>query len=208
MQVEEVKHPLVQCSLGQMRCCATETAEFRRHSRIVTDYLINLATQSFETSSRTIVTPMGRTEALVSNVKVMAVMILRAGLAFFPSIIDQLPHAQHGYIWLKRDDATLRPIFLGENIPAISPDEEVLILDPMLATGGSAEATTDSVKKKGARRITVVSVISAPEGIGWLEKTHPDIRKIVTASVDDGLNEVGYIIPGLGDYGDRYLGTT
>lgn len=168
--------------------------------------LVLEATRRLPTKAGTVTTPLtdAASQLLASNV--VAVPILRAGLGLLEAATDLLPDIQIGYAGLERDEGTLQPTSYYLKVPPLA-DRPVLLLDPMLATGGSASFAATLLKKHGASDVTLVCVVAAPEGVSRLHEEHPDVR-IVTAAVDEGLNEVGYIVPGLGDFGDRLFGTT
>ena len=138
--------------------------------------------------------------------KIILVPILRAGLSLLASFQDSFIEAPIGFIGIKRDEKTALPRLYYENLPPISPEDHVLVLDPMLATGGSANLALDLLKTKGAKSVTLVTILAAPEGIQWIKERHPKVH-IYTVAIDKGLDAQKYIVPGLGDFGDRYFGT-
>ena len=163
------------------------------------------ATADFPTRSGTVQTPLEETEGRLLQGPLVAVPILRAGLGMLDAVVEYFPHVRVGYLGLERDEATFEPSEYYAKLPRLD-DAMTFVLDPMLATGGSANAALTSVKKAGAATVRMVSIVSAPEGVAALEREHPDVD-IVTASVDRALNDSAYIVPGLGDFGDRLFGT-
>ena len=199
-------HPLVRHKLTLLRDMKTEPKKFRELIRELTVLLAYEATTDLALVDKDVTTPMGQARGAQLADKIGLVPILRAGLGMVEGIWELMPSAEVWHIGLYRDEKTLRPVQYYNKLP-ISPTVEVcLILDPMLATGGSAVATCDILKKWGARRIKFVGVIAAPEGIQRLTAAHPDVP-IHIATVDERLNDIGYIVPGLGDAGDRQFGT-
>jgi len=199
-------HPLVRHKLTLLRDMKTEPKKFRELIRELTVLLAYEATTDLTLVDKDVTTPMGQARGAQLADKIGLVPILRAGLGMVEGIWELMPSAEVWHIGLYRDERTLRPVQYYNKLP-ISPTVEVcLILDPMLATGGSAVATCDILKKWGARRIKFVGVIGAPEGIQRLTTAHPDVP-IHIAAVDERLNDIGYIVPGLGDAGDRQFGT-
>ena len=199
-------HPLVRHKLTLLRNMQTEPKKFRELIRELTVLLAYEATADLALVDKDVTTPMGQARGAQLAEKVGLVPILRAGLGMVEGIWELMPSAEVWHIGLYRDEKTLRPVQYYNKLP-ISPTVEVcLILDPMLATGGSAVATCDILKKWGAKRIKFVGLIGAPEGIQRLTTAHPDVP-IHIATVDERLNDIGYIVPGLGDAGDRQFGT-
>jgi uracil phosphoribosyltransferase len=199
-------HPLVKHKLTLLRDMKTEPKKFRELIRELAMLIAYEATADLALVDKDVITPMGRTQGVQLADKIGLVPILRAGLGMVDGIWEMMPSAEVWHIGLYRDEKTLRPVQYYNKLP-VSPTVEVcLILDPMLATGGSAVATCDILKKWGARRIKFVGLIAAPEGIERLSSAHPDVP-IHVAAVDERLNDIGYIVPGLGDAGDRQFGT-
>lgn len=199
-------HPLVKHKLTLLRNMKTEPKKFRELIHELAMLIAYEATTDLALVDRTVTTPMGQVQGAELADKVGLIPILRAGLGMVEGIWEMMPSAEVWHIGLYRDERTLRPVEYYNKLP-ISPTVEVcLILDPMLATGGSAVAACDILKKWGARRIKFVGLIAAPEGIERLSKAHPDVP-IHIAAIDDHLNDIGYIVPGLGDAGDRQFGT-
>jgi len=199
-------HPLVKHKLTLLRDMKTEPKKFRELIRELAMLIAYEATADLTLADKDVITPMGHTHGAQLADKIGLVPILRAGLGMVEGIWEMMPSAEVWHIGLYRDEKTLRPIQYYNKLP-ISPTVEVcLILDPMLATGGSAVATCDILKKWGARRVKFVGLIAVPEGIERLSRAHPDVP-IHVAAVDERLNDIGYIVPGLGDAGDRQFGT-
>lgn len=200
-----VNHPLIEDKLSRLR--SKETPHFRFKSLIeeISQFLFFAATSALETVPREIETPLEKMHTRVLKREILLVPILRAGLGMVNGIFNIWEEARVGMIGMYRDHNTLQPvdyyISLGDNLHEM----EVFLLDPMLATGGSASSGLERLKKKGAKNLTLISLICAPEGVTVVEKNHPDV-KIYAAALDRQLNEKGYILPGLGDAGDRYFG--
>jgi len=199
-------HPLIQHKLTLLRDVGTEPKRFREFVREITWLLLYEATADLTPVERLVTTPMGSAVGRVLVEEIAFAPILRAGLTMVEPAMDMIPTAQIWHIGLYRDEETLRPIEYYTNVPKKATAEVVFILDPMLATGGSAVAAADILKGSGVHHIKFVGLIAAPEGIERLSRAHPDVP-IHIAAVDRGLNEIGYIVPGLGDAGDRLFGT-
>ncbi len=200
-----VDHPLAQHLLLSLRDETTPPEQFRSATRRLTTLLMVHATADFPTRRGTVQTPLEETEGNLLDGPLVAVPILRAGLGMLDAVVEYFPHVRVGYLGLERDEATFEPSEYYAKLPRLD-DAMTFVLDPMLATGGSANAALTSVKKAGATNVRMVSIVSAPEGVAALEREHPDVD-IVTASVDRELNDSAYIVPGLGDFGDRLFGT-
>lgn len=199
-------HPLIAHKLSKMRDVATEPKKFRELVREIAGLLAYEATADLLTTPVEVQTPLAKTMAAQLKEKIGLVPILRAGLGMVEGFWDLMPSAEVWHIGLYRDEKTLKPVEYYNKLP-IEPTVSVcLILDPMLATGGSATATVDVLKRWGVSKIKFVGLIGAPEGIANMQRHHPDVP-IYLASIDDHLNEKGYIVPGLGDAGDRQFGT-
>jgi uracil phosphoribosyltransferase len=199
-------HPLVAHKLARLRSVSTEPKKFRELVRELAALLAYEATADLSTTPVGVETPMGQAAGRELLEKIGLVPILRAGLGMVEGIWELMPSAEVWHIGLYRDERTLKPVQYYNKLP-IEPTVSVcLILDPMLATGGSAVATVDLLKNWGVKKIKFVGLIGAPEGIQHLQDHHPDVP-IYLAAVDDHLNERGYIVPGLGDAGDRQFGT-
>jgi uracil phosphoribosyltransferase len=202
-----VTHPLVQHKLSYLRDKDTPTVHFRKLANEVTLLLTYEATKDFPTEDAVIETPLERTTVQrISGKKVAVCPVLRAGLGMLDGVLSLVSSARVGFIGLYRDEETLHPVEYYVKLPADLDQRDAIVLDPMLATGRSSAAAIDEVKKGGARSVTLVCLVSAPEGIELVQAEHPDVR-IVTAAVDRELDERGYIVPGLGDAGDRLYGT-
>src|SRR5512137_548340 len=200
------KHPLVAHKLSRLRDKSTNPKKFRELVREIAALLAYEATADLITIPRQIETPLATITGAELKEKIGLVPILRAGLGMVEGIWELLPSSEVWHIGLYRDERTLKPVQYYNKLP-IEPTVSVcLILDPMLATGGSAVATTAIVKRWGVRKIKFVGLIGAPEGIAAMQAAHPDVP-IHLAAIDDHLNEHGYIVPGLGDAGDRQFGT-
>ncbi len=199
-------HPLVKHKLSLLRRKTTEPKKFRELVRELGGLLAYEATSDLEVVPVEVETPLSLTTCHELKEKIGLVPILRAGLGMVEGIWELLPQAEVWHIGLYRDERTLKPVEYYNKLPVAPTVSMCLILDPMLATGGSAIATVDVLKRWGAVNIKFVGLIGSPEGIAALQKAHPDVP-IHLAAVDDHLNEHGYIIPGLGDAGDRQFGT-
>jgi len=206
-KVVEVDHPLVKHKLTLLRKVETDTAQFRSLVEELANLVTYEATKDLETEPVEIETPLTRmTGSAVSGKKVAVVPILRAGLGMVDGVLRMIPVARIGHIGLYRDEETLEAITYYEKFPEDMAHRDVLLLDPMLATGGSVSVAVDKVKRAGASHIRLLSILAAPEGIERLQRDHPDVD-IYVAGIDEKLNEKGYIVPGLGDAGDRLFGT-
>lgn len=199
-------HPLIRHKLSLLRDKHTEPKKFRELIRELAILLAYEATQDLAVKPVSVETPLGTAQGHMLAENIGLVPILRAGLGMVEGIWEMMPSAEVWHIGLYRDERTLRPVEYYNKLPVAPTVQVCLILDPMLATGGSAVATVDILKRWGAQRIKFVGVIAAPEGIENLSTRHPDVP-IHVAAVDERLNEVGYILPGLGDAGDRQFGT-
>lgn len=201
-----VDHPLVKVHIAVLRDQHTGTDAFRRHLTALTRLLAFPALQDLDIAPFTVVTPLAQTTGYQVAKMLVLVPVLRAGLGMVEGFRDVVPDTVVSHLGMYRDHRTLKPIRYYSNFPASYQDHPVILLDPMLATGGSAVDALDYLKAEGARNIRVVSIISAPEGVRKVEECHPDVR-VFTAQLDERLNELGYIMPGLGDAGDRQFGT-
>jgi uracil phosphoribosyltransferase len=200
------KHPLVAHKLSRLRDKHTDPKKFRELVREISALLAYEATADLSTVVRSIETPLSSLEGLDLREKIGLVPILRAGLGMVDGFWELMPSAEVWHIGLYRDEKTLKPVQYYNKLPVEPTVSVCIILDPMLATGGSAVATTDIVKNWGVKKIKFVGLIGAPEGINALQEKHPDVS-IYLAAIDDRLNKNGYILPGLGDAGDRQFGT-
>jgi uracil phosphoribosyltransferase len=205
-QVYCSNHPLILHKLALLRSVTTEPKKFREVVAEITQLLTYEATQDLTTVEEEVTTPLETTLCRVVDERVGLVPVLRAGLGMVEAVLTLLPYAQVWHIGLFRDERTLKPISYYNRLPDYTTVDTCLLLDPMLATGGSAAATVDILKRWGATRIKYMGLIAAPEGIAHLSAAHPDVP-IHVAAVDSHLNERGYIVPGLGDAGDRQFGT-
>ena len=207
MSVTEVRHPLVQHKLSYLRDKNTPTVHFRKLVEEVTLLLTYEATKDLPTEDVEIETPLERSPVpRISGKKVAVCPILRAGLGMLDGVLTLISGARVGFIGLYRNEETLQPVEYYVKLPADVADRDVILLDPMLATGNSTAAAIETVKRGGATSVRLIALIAAPEGIARVHRDHPDVH-IVVASVDRELNEKGYILPGLGDAGDRLYGT-
>jgi uracil phosphoribosyltransferase len=205
--VIEVRHPLVQHKLSYLRDKDTPTVHFRKIANEVTLLLTYEATKDFPTEEIEIETPLERTTVQrISGKKVAVCPVLRAGMGMLDGVLSLVSGARVGFIGLYRDEETLEAVEYYVKMPSDLAARDAIVLDPMLATGNSSVAAITRVKDAGARSVTLVCLVAAPEGIERVHSVHPDTR-IVTASIDRGLNERGFIVPGLGDAGDRLYGT-
>lgn len=205
-QVFISKHPLVAHKLAKLRSTQTEPKKFRELVREITILLAYEATADLQIQPVQVQTPLGIAPGAELLEKIGLVPILRAGLGMVEGIWEMMPSAEVWHIGIYRDEKTLKPVQYYNKLPTEPRVAVCLILDPMLATGGSAVATVDILKQWGVKRIKFVGLIGAPEGIQNMQQHHPDVP-IHLAAVDDHLNEIGYIVPGLGDAGDRQFGT-
>jgi uracil phosphoribosyltransferase len=202
-----VSHPLVQHKLSYLRDRETPTVHFRKLANEVTLLLTYEATKDLPTEHVEIETPLEQMVAeRISGKKVAVCPVLRAGVGMLDGVLSLVSSARVGFIGLYRDEETLQPVEYFVKLPGELDQRDVIVLDPMLATGNSSVAAIETVKKAGARSVMLVCLVAAPEGVEHVHQEHPDVQ-IVTAAVDRGLNEKGFIVPGLGDAGDRLYGT-
>ena len=199
-------HPLILHKVTLLRDTQTEPKKFRELVRELAILLAYEATADLALSARSVTTPMGIANGHRLEQKIGLVPILRAGLGMVEGIWEMMPYAEVWHMGFYRDERTLKPVAYYNRLPVSPSVQVVLVLDPMLATGGSAVATVDILKKWGAQHIKFVGLIAAPEGVQRLSEAHRDVP-IHVAVVDDHLNDIGYIVPGLGDAGDRQFGT-
>ena len=200
------QHPLVAHKLALLRSVDTKPKKFRELVRELAILLVYEATTDLDTVPIEVTTPMGKTEGRDLAMGIGLVPVLRAGLGMVEGIWEMMPGAEVWHIGLKRDERTLQPMQYYANKPVEPRVQVCLILDPMLATGGSAAATCSLLKEWGVSHIKYIGLIAAPEGIARMQQKHPDVA-IHVGAVDSHLNEIGYIVPGLGDAGDRQFGT-
>ncbi|MGB0498600.1 MAG: uracil phosphoribosyltransferase [Rubricella sp.] len=202
-----VDHPLIQHKLTLMREKDTPTVVFRQLLREISHLLAFEATRDLPVTTKTIETPLMEMEApTLKGKKLALISILRAGNGLLDGVLDLIPSARVGFVGLYRDEETLKPVQYYYKVPAELGDRRVIALDPMLATGNSSAAAISLLKESGATDIRFVCLLAAPEGVARMKDAHPDVP-IVTAALDSKLNEKGYIMPGLGDAGDRMFGT-
>lgn len=202
-----VDHPLVQHKLTLMRDKGTSTAEFRRLLHEITQLLAYEITRELPLTQTTIETPMQTMDSpILAGKKLALVSILRAGNGMLDGVLELVPSARVGFVGLYRDEETLQPVQYYFKAPKELKDRMVIAVDPMLATGNSSAAAIDLLKEAGATNIRFLCLLAAPEGVARMKDAHPDVP-IFTASLDRELNEKGYIMPGLGDAGDRMFGT-
>lgn len=201
-----IDHPLIQHKLTLIRSKHTGTKEFRENVNEIAGLMAYEITRDMPLRKTETETPMMRCETRELDRDIVLIPVLRAGLGMVDGITSLIPTAKIGHVGMYRDHDTLEPLSYYAKFPYRMKKAVVLVLDPMLATGGSASATLDKLKSEGARDLKLVCIVGAPEGLERVRKEHPDVE-IFLAALDDGLNEKGYIIPGLGDAGDRLFGT-
>ena len=201
-----IDHPMIKSKLTLMRKVETGTKDFRQNLDEIAGLMAYEVTKDLPTRNVDIVTPMGACVGQELDCRVVLVPVLRAGLGMVNGIQNLIPTCKIGHIGLYRNEETLEPVEYYAKFPKHMDESIVLIRDPMLATGGSAKAAIDIVKKAGAKTIKLVNLVGVQEGIDVIEKAHPDVD-IYLAAKDEKLNEIGYIVPGLGDAGDRIFGT-
>ncbi|TMK70108.1 MAG: uracil phosphoribosyltransferase [Actinobacteria bacterium] len=202
-----VSHPLVQHKLSYLRDRETPTVHFRKLANEVTLLLTYEATKDLATEEVEIETPLERMAAQrISGKKVAVCPVLRAGIGMLDGVLSLVSSARVGFLGMYRDEETLQPVEYYVKLPQDVADRDVILLDPMLATGNSTAAAVRTVKNAGATSVRLIAIIAAPEGIERITRDHPDVQ-IVVAAIDRGLNEHGFIVPGLGDAGDRLYGT-
>ena len=199
-------HPLVQTKVAILRDEKTKPKIFRELVGEITQFLMYEATADLPTSPVTVQTPMAAYHGQTLAARIGLIPILRAGLGMVDPILDMIPTAQIWHLGLYRDHETLQPVRYYNKLPADPSVDVCLVLDPMLATGGSASAAVSVLKRWGVQHIKFVGLIAAPEGVALMQREHPDVP-LHLAAVDERLNDIGYIIPGLGDAGDRQFGT-
>ena len=206
-RVTNVGHPLVQHKLSYLRDRSTPTVHFRKLVNELTLLLTYEATKDFPTEDYEIETPLETMQAQrISGKKVAVCPVLRAGVGMLDGVLSLISSARVGFIGMYRDEETLEPVSYYEKLPDDLDERDAIVLDPMLATGNSSVAAIEAVKNAGARSVTLVCLVAAPPGIERVHADHPDVH-IVCAAIDRGLNERGFIVPGLGDAGDRLYGT-
>jgi len=206
MPLHIVSHPLVHDALAQLRDKQTPADAFRRIATRISVLLAAEALRDVPTATSTVVTPLGPAEARRIASDVVVVPVLRAGLGMLDAVLELVPTARVGYIGLQRDERTAIASRYYSKLPQGLNDSYVLMIDPMLATGGSASAALELLRQVGASRVRILCIVAAPEGVAVVERDHPDVS-IYTPAVDSHLNAQKYIVPGLGDFGDRLYGT-
>lgn len=200
-------HPLIQHKLTYIRSVETGTKEFRELVDEVAKLMAFEITRELPLKEVTVKTPVAEAKShVLAGKKLGVIPILRAGLGMVDGILGLIPTAKVGHVGLYRDPETLQPVEYYVKLPSDIEERELIVVDPMLATGGSASVAINSLKKRGAKNIKLMNIIAAPEGVETVQKDHPDVD-IYTAALDEKLNEKGYIVPGLGDAGDRLFGT-
>ena len=207
-KVVVMDHPLIQHKIGLIRKKETGTKDFRQLLEEISMLMTYEITRDFPLKDVEIETPMGKCtgKQLAASRKVCVVPILRAGLGLQSGVVNMIPTAKVGHIGLYRDPETLKPVEYYCKMPSDIAERTMLVVDPMLATGGSASAAITMLKEKGAKNLILMCLVAAPEGVQVINEDHPDVP-VYVAAVDDHLNDHGYIVPGLGDAGDRIFGT-
>jgi uracil phosphoribosyltransferase len=204
---EQITHPCVQHKLALIRDINTGHKEFRELATEITMFVCYEALKGVSVKEIDVETPVATAKCYKIDEDIVVVPILRAGVGMLDGILSLIPSARVGFVGLYRDEATKEPVTYYERMPPQIKDGLSIVIDPMLATGGSTVAAIDVLKEQGAGHIVVVCIVTCPEGIQRVEEAHPDVR-IYAASIDHGLNENKYIVPGLGDAGDRLFGTS
>ena len=206
MAVIEINHPLIQHKLAIMRSVDTDTKSFRENLNEIAKLMTYEATKNLKLQDKEVTTPLMTTTGCELQDRLAIVPILRAGLGMTDGILDLMPTAKVGHIGVYRNEETLEPVYYYCKLPVDITSRKVIVVDPMLATGGSAVYAIDYLKNSGVKDIIFMCLVAAPEGIAKLLNKHPDVA-IYTAKIDQGLTAEGYIYPGLGDCGDRIFGT-
>lgn len=201
-----LEHPLIQSKLTLMRDVNTGNETFRRLLEELTAFMVYEITRNYPLRDRVITTPLEQTTGRVLDASVVLVPILRAGTGMLGGVLNLIPMAKVGHIGLFRDPSTLKPVEYYCKLPPELSDAHIILVDPMLATGGSAISATDIIKREGGKDIQFLCLVAAPEGVAAYSAAHPNVP-IYTAAMDRQLNGKGYILPGLGDAGDRIFGT-
>lgn len=204
--VHVMDHPLILHKISMLRSKDTSVKDFRELAYEIALLMGYEATRDLELTEREVETPLAKTTGRFIDKQVALVPILRAGLGMVDALMSLIPAAKVGHIGLYRDHETLQPVEYYCKLPPDIAQRQVLVLDPMLATGGSSAAAIEFIKKRGAQRIKLMCIIASPEGVDVVTKAHPDVE-VFCGIVDERLNEKGYIVPGLGDAGDRLFGT-
>lgn len=203
----QIEHPCVQHKLGLIRDVETGHKRFRELATEITKFVCYEALKNIRTKEVEVETPVATAQCHQIDTDIVVVPILRAGVGMLEGILELVPTARVGFVGLYRDEETKQPVTYYERFPRQIEGGTCIVIDPMLATGGSTVAALDLLKGSGAEDIVVICIVTCPEGIALVEKAHPDV-KIYAASIDDHLNEKKYIVPGLGDAGDRLFGTS
>jgi len=203
----QIEHPCVQHKLGIIRDIETGHKRFRELATEITKFVCYEALKNIKTREVTVETPVATAACQQIDTDIVVVPILRAGVGMLEGILELVPTARVGFVGLYRDEETKQPVTYYERFPRQIKGGTCIVIDPMLATGGSTVAALDLLKNSGAEDVVVICIVTCPEGIALVEKAHPDV-KIYAASIDDRLNEKKYIVPGLGDAGDRLFGTS
>lgn len=204
---EEIKHPCVQHKLALIRDVGTGHKRFRELATEITMFVCYHALMNVSVRRVEVQTPVALADCNVIDEDLVVVPILRAGVGMLDGILSLVPTARVGFVGMYRDEQTKEAVSYYRRLPTQTDGGLCIVIDPMLATGGSTAATIDILKQAGARAVVVVCIVTCPEGIQRVEEAHPDVE-IYTASIDEGLNEKKYIVPGLGDAGDRLFGTS
>ncbi|MGB5165208.1 MAG: uracil phosphoribosyltransferase [Woeseiaceae bacterium] len=202
----EIDHPCVQHKLAIIRDVETGHKRFRELATEITKFLCYEALQNIKVKKVTVMTPVAEAECRKIDTDIVVVPILRAGVGMLEGILELVPTARVGFVGLFRDEETKKPVTYYERFPPQIKGGTCIVVDPMLATGGSTVAALDLLKKSGAENIVVICIVTCPEGLKLVEEAHPDVS-VYTAAIDERLNEKKYIVPGLGDAGDRLYGT-
>ena len=207
MEITVVNHPLIKEKMTRLRDAKTTSPDFRQLLDQIAQLLLFEVTKDFPVREIPVETPLQQTTGYALDISSITVVpILRAGLGFLDAVLDLIPEANAGHIGLYRDEKTLKPIEYYCKMPSDLSERRIIVTDPMLATGGSAAAAITLLKEKGAKDIQLMCLVAAPQGVETVNREHPDVR-IYVAALDEDLNDHGYILPGLGDAGDRIFGT-
>jgi len=204
---EHIDHPCVQHKLAIIRDADTGHKRFRELATEITQFVCYEALKNIKVKEVTVQTPVGEASCHKIDTDLVVVPILRAGVGMLEGILELVPTARVGFVGLYRDEVTKQPVSYYQRLPTQTKGGTCIIIDPMLATGGSTVATIDLLKENGAGKIVVVCIVTCPEGVKLVEEVHPDVP-IYTAAIDDHLDDHKYIVPGLGDAGDRLFGTS
>jgi uracil phosphoribosyltransferase len=204
---EQIDHPCVQHKLAIIRDVETGHKKFRELATEITKFICYEALKNIAVKNISVQTPVAEASCKTIDTDLVVVPILRAGVGMLEGILELVPTARVGFVGLYRDEVTKRPVSYYQRLPTQTKGGTCIIIDPMLATGGSTNAAIDLLKESGAGKIVVVCIVTCPEGLALVEQEHPDVP-VYTAAIDDHLNEKKYIVPGLGDAGDRLFGTS